>query len=420
MASRRLRLQRPFAITGGVTMSTHSDTAPLERRETGAHDTSTRKLPGQTMEFFRGISRRINRLFLITVILPTLIASAYYGLIASNVYISESRFIIYNPQMTPGATSGISSLLAGAGLSGNSYGVYAVQDYLLSRNALASLQTSLDVKAMYSSPQIDWFNRFGGPLYLRKTFENLYLYYKTMVSDGVDATSNISTIKVQAYTPGDAERMNAQLLKLAQHLVDQINARADENSVRFYQAEVNKNEAKVEDSAVAMATYRNLHGVFNPAPQSALQLQLVSKLQDQLIQEESRLAQMLLHTSDNPQIPALRKAIESTRAEIARQTAKVAGASNSLASKSVAYEKLALSMNFAEKELAASIAELEQARIRAQKQQLFIETVVTPNLPDEALEPKRMRGILAVFVLGLFLWGIFSVIIAGVKEHHDR
>ena len=420
MTSPRLRLQRLFTITGGVKMSTHSDAAPLERRETDTHDTPTRKLPGQAMEFFRGISRRVNRLFLITVILPTLLASAYYGLIASNVYISESRFIIYNPQMAPGATSGISSLLAGAGLSGNSYGVYAVQDYLLSRNALASLQKSLDVKAMYSSPRIDWFNRFGGPLYLRKTFEDLYLYYKAMVSDGVDATSNISTIKVRAYTPSDAERINAHLLKLAQRLVDQINARADENSVRFYQAEVNKNEAKVQDAAVAMAAYRNLHGVFNPAPQSALQLQLVSKLQDQLIQEETRLAQMLLRTRNNPQIPALRKAIESTRKEIARQTAAVAGSTNSLASKSVAYEKLSLGMNFAEKELAASIAALEQARIRAQKQQLFIETVVTPNLPDEALEPKRLRGVLAVLVLGLFLWGIFSVIIAGVKEHHDR
>ena len=57
---------------------------------------------------------------------------------------------------------------------------------------------------------------------------------------------------------------------------------------------------------------------------------------------------------------------------------------------------------------------------RAQKQQLYIETLVAPNVPDQALEPKRVRGILAVFVLGMFLWGIFSVIIAGVKEHHDR
>ena len=420
LAPRRLRWQRLFAITSRVKTSTHADAAALERREADQADTSTQQSPGRMMEFFRAISRKVNRLFLITVILPTLLASAYYGLIASNVYISESRFIIYNPQTSPAAASGISSLLAGAGLSGNSYGVYAVQDYLLSRNALAALQKSLDVKAMFSSPKIDWFNRFGGPLYLRKTFEDLYLYYKTMVSDGVDATSNISTIKVRAYTPGDAERIDAQLLQLAQHLVDQINARADENSVRFYQAEVNKNEAHVQDAAVAMAAYRNRHGVFNPAPQSALQLQLVAKLQDQLIQEEARLGQMLLQTRDNPQIPALRKAIDSTRQEIARQTAKVAGSTNSLASKSVAYEKLSLRMSFAEKELAASIAELEQARIRAQKQQLFIETVVTPNRPDEALEPKRMRGVLAVLVLGLFLWGIFSVIIAGVKEHHDR
>jgi capsular polysaccharide transport system permease protein len=132
------------------------------------------------------------------------------------------------------------------------------------------------------------------------------------------------------------------------------------------------------------------------------------------------LAQMLLGAPNNPQIPFLKKAIDSTRDQIAQQTADVAGNHNSLSSQSVAYESLSLSQDFAEKELSASIDALEQARIRAQKQQLYIETVVAPNLPDQALEPKRLRGILAVFVLGLFLWGIFSVIISGVKEHHDR
>jgi capsular polysaccharide transport system permease protein len=371
------------------------------------------------IDFFRTIGRRVNRLFLVTVLIPTTLATLYYGLIASNVYISESRFIIYNPQ-TPTATSGLSTLLAGTGLSGNSYGVYAVQDYLLSRNALSSLQTSLDIEGMYTTPAIDWFDRFGGLLYLRKTAEDLYLYYKTKVSDGVDATSNISTLEVRAYTPRDAERINAELLQLAQRLVDRINARADADAVTFYETEVKQNEASVQNAAADLAEYRNQHEVFNPAPESALQLQLVSKLQDQLIQQQSRLAQMVLSTSGNPQIPMLRKAIQSTRNEITRQSAKVAGAPDSLASKSVAYGKLTLAQNFAETELAASITALEQARIRAQKQQLFIETVVTPNLPDEALEPKRLRGILAVFVAGLFLWGIFSVIVAGVKEHHDR
>ena len=128
----------------------------------------------------------------------------------------------------------------------------------------------------------------------------------------------------------------------------------------------------------------------------------------------------MLDTPRNPQIPLVKKSITEIRAEIERQSANVAGSPNSLASKSVPYERLMLDQTFAEKKLAAAISALEQARIQAQKQQLFIETVVTPNLPDDALEPKRARGVLATIVVGLLLWGVFSVIFSGIREHHDR
>ncbi len=342
------------------------------------------------------------------------------ALIASNVYISQSKFIVYNPQSPSTSSVGLTSLLSGTGLSSDTYGVDAVHDYLLSRSALQQLQKAINIEQMYSTPNIDYINRFGGLIYFRKTFENFYKYYGNVVGDDVDVTSNISTITVGAYTASDAQLINQNLLALAQQLVDRINAQADDDTVRFYVKEVADDEAQVKSAGVAMADFRNRHGIFDPAPQSALQLQLVEQLQDQLIQQQSRLAQVLLGTPNNPQIPSLKKAIESTREDIAQQTADVAGNRNSLASQSVAYEDLSLSQDFTQKELAAAIDALEQARIRAQKQQLYIETVVAPNLPDQALEPKRMRGILAVFVLGMFLWGIFSVIIAGVKEHHDR
>lgn len=372
------------------------------------------------LDFATSLTKKANKLFLLVVVLPTVLATLYYGLIASNVYISQSKFIVYNPQSPSTGSIGLSSLLSGEGLSSDTYGVDAVHDYLLSRSALEKMQSAINIEQLYSAPDIDGINRFGGVVYFRKSFENFYKYYGDIVGDDVDPTSNISTITVRAYTAADARLINQNLLNLAQQLVDQINAQADEDTVRFYVGQVADDEARVRATGVALADFRNQHGVFNPAPQSALQLQLVEQLEDQLIQQQSRLAQVLLGTPDNPQIPGLKKAIESTRAEIAQQTADVAGNQNSLASQSVAYEDITLSQDFAQKELAAAIDALEQARIRAQKQQLYIETLVTPNLPDEALEPKRARGIIAVLVLGLFLWGIFSVIIAGVKEHHDR
>ncbi|MEI7825099.1 MAG: hypothetical protein WCI01_07355, partial [Chlorobiaceae bacterium] len=62
---------------------------------------------------------------------------------------------------------------------------------------------------------------------------------------------------------------------------------------------------------------------------------------------------------------------------------------------------------------------LEQARNEAQRQQLYLERIVQPNTPDIAIEPQRLKAILTIFVVGLLVWGILSLLVAGVREHHD-
>lgn len=364
--------------------------------------------------------KRINKLFLLFVVLPTLVSSLYFGLIASDVYISQSKFVIYNPQ-NPASGSGLGGLLQGVGIGNNSaYAASAVHDYLLSRDALQELQTVLNYQHMVSANSIDPFNRFGGWIWFDTSFEQLYKYYTRMVGDDVNTTNNISTLTVNAYTAKDAQSINRELLRLAQDMVNRMNAKANEDAVRFYKKEVTAAEQKLITTAQALARYRNQSGVFSPEPQANLQAQLVSSLQDQLIKAQIQLAQMETNTPSNPQIPVLKKTIDELREQIQKQIREVVGGKESIASKSVEYEKLSLDKTFAEKELAAAIAALEQARIQAQKQQLFIETIVQPNLPDEALEPKRFRNVLATFVVGLLLWGVFSVIFAGIREHHDR
>lgn len=368
----------------------------------------------------KAIVHAFNRLFWATVIIPTTLASIYFGVVASDIYISQSKFVIYDPQSPSPTAGGLGSLLAGAGFSNDTYGVYAAQNYLQSRDALAQLQRSLNVEAMYSGRNVDWINRFGGLLYFRTTFEELYKYYGHMVGIDVDPTSNITTLTVDAYTPSDARKINAELLAQAQALVDRLNVRAYAEGVKFYANEVSKDEARVQEAAIELARFRNAHRLFSPAPQSTMQLQLITKLKDHLLEQESALAQMLANAPRNPQLPLTKRAIAATKAQIAAEQARVAGAPNSLASESVEYGRLALNQTFAEKRLAAAITALEEARIQAQKQQLFIETVVAPNTPDQALRPQRFRGVLATLIVGLMVWGVLSVVVGGIKEHHDR
>jgi capsular polysaccharide transport system permease protein len=81
-------------------------------------------------------------------------------------------------------------------------------------------------------------------------------------------------------------------------------------------------------------------------------------------------------------------------------------------------QSLALERDFADKQLATALASLEQARTEALRKQLYIERVVQASLPDKAMEPRRIRGIFTTLILGLLAWGVLSLMISGIKEHH--
>ena len=104
---------------------------------------------------------------------------------------------------------------------------------------------------------------------------------------------------------------------------------------------------------------------------------------------------------------------------IAAETAKVAGGGASLTSKSGAFERLSIEKTFAEKQLAGSLAALESAKSEALRKQLYLERLVQPNLPDKSVEPRRVRSVFMILLLGLVAWGVISLLVASIREHTD-
>ena len=360
--------------------------------------------------------KKLNGLFLLSVALPTLLAAVYFGLITSDVYISESRFVVRSPkQQTP---TGLGALLQGAGFSRSEDDTHSVHDFILSRDALQKLNDKLKLDKAFSDPQIDLFSRFAS-FGVDESFEGLHKYYLKRVAIDTDTTSAISVLKVKAYNAEDAYRINTMLLEMSEGLINQLNERGRQDMIRFAASEVDTAEKKAKAASLALSGYRNEKAVFDPERQSAIQLQLVSKIQDELIATKTQLDQVRTFTPDNPQIPSLQKRASTLQAEIDSQMAKVAGGSTSLTNKAAQYERLALDRTFAEKQLGAALASLEQARNDAQRKQLYLERIVQPNKPDVAVEPRRLRAILATFLLGIISWGVLTILLAGVKEHKD-
>jgi len=359
---------------------------------------------------------RFNWIFFLTVVLPTTIAILYYGLIASDVYISESRFVVRSPQRQ--VQTGLSALLQGSGFSRSQDDTYSVHDFVLSRDALTELDHDLGVIKLYASHDADFINRFPG-LDWDDSFEAFHRYYRKQVSIDYDTASSITTLRVRAFTADASKKINDLLLKMGERLVNNLNDRSRQDLIKTAELEVQTAEEKIKNAAAALAGYRNTQTVFDPDRQSALQLQGVAKLQEELLNTQAQLDQVRRVSPNNPQVASLVSRVENLRGAIANETAKVAGSSGSLTSKSAAYERLALDKLFAEKQLAAAATSLESARSEALRKQLYLERLVQPNLPDKAVEPRRIRSVFMVLALGLVAWGVLSLLVASIKEHTD-
>jgi len=118
-------------------------------------------------------------------------------------------------------------------------------------------------------------------------------------------------------------------------------------------------------------------------------------------------------------LAAIDNRIGAFERQIEAERAKLAGASDSLASKLGNYEELVAQRELASEELAQSTASLITAEQEARRQKLYLERIVNPSQPEKATEPRRWRAILTVFVSLLLAYAVGWLIWTGVREHRQ-
>lgn len=357
-----------------------------------------------------------HRWLLLFVGVPTLLATLYYGFIASPVYVSQSSFVIKSEGQKSIPTLSLANLVQTSGLSLGQEQTREVLQYIRSRDALKDLQRQINVHAIYSDRGADFLSRFPQPL-RAGSFENLYHYYISMVGADTDPESGIAVLQVQAFTPQDAYALNQNLLVLSEALVNRLNQRAEGHSVAEAEDRVTQAEDRVRNASVALGAFRNQQDLIDPTKQAAGVLDISNRLVAEEAGLKSQLDMMLRLTPRNPVIPALRNRIAAVGRAIAAQNGRAVGTPTGIASKLGAYEKLQLEEGFATQMLTAANAALESARTDAQKQQFYLERVVEPNKPDDSTLPHRLKGMLIIFGSSICLYFIGWMLVIGILEH---
>jgi len=359
-------------------------------------------------------TRRILNIAL--ALLPTLLSILYFGLIASNRYVSVAKFVIKTTTQNAG-TIQFGSLLQMTGLGQSDDNTYTVVAYLTSRDAVRQLMQKIPLRKIYDRPGADFIARYPSIFYGRSN-EEFYRYFQWMLDVIHDGNTGITTLRVQAFDPKDAKLITDTLLQLSEAMVNKLNARIHGDAVHVAQHEVKREQEKLIQAQLAITAFRNRELMMNPAGNSLVVSKVMAKLAGEEAEVEAEIREMQASSPLNPQLPSLHRKVAAIQAQIDQERSKIAGSSGpGLADELEKYQDLVINREFAKKALTTVTAALLSAKSQARRQQLYLERIVDPNLPDYSTEPARLRTIATVFAFNILFLLVASTIITGVREH---
>lgn len=351
---------------------------------------------------------------LLCIGLPTALALLYFALLAADQYESEAKFIVRSPSHMQ--AGGLAGLLQTTGISRAQDDVFAVHDFIMSRDAVTAAQKKIDLRGMFGRNEGDIFAVYPNPLFSR-TSEDFFRYYKTRVGVDYDSTTGVTTLSVRAFRSEDAKVIADVLLSESETLINRLNQRAHENAVHDAEISVKLAEDRVSQTQQNTLNYRNRETLLDPGKASGAIVERVAKMQTELATARIRVAELDRTSPGSPTLPSLQTHISALQQQVEQEQAKLTGAGGSLAPKISEYEQLILQQEFAAKELAAAMGSLETAREEARRQQIYLERIVEPGAPDKAEFPKRIRSVLIVFITCFLGYSTVKLLLAGIREH---
>lgn len=354
---------------------------------------------------------------LLLVLLPVCLVAGYFWLLAADRYESEARFVLRTPGRALAGAS-VSTMLQSAGVARTNDDGYVVNDYLESRDAMKWVEQHAGLKAAYAAAKSDPIWRFPNP-FVSDTQERLYQHYRRMMSASFDSASGMSVLKVEAFTPADAQRLTTSLLEAAEALVNRLNERARRDAIALADREVEHMRQRALASQYALTAFREREQLIDPSQATLAVLETIARLSIEATQASVQINELAQSSPKSPQISALRTRRVALETQIATERQRLAGDSQAIAPRIAEYERLMLEREFAEKALMAAMTAVEMARVEAMRQHVFLERVAAPGRPDYPAYPWKVVWCLATLAAAYMAWRMWRILKADTLRHSE-
>lgn len=347
-------------------------------------------------------------------VLPVVLAAVYFGLVASDRYVSETRFIVRSVERP--AAQGAAAYLQSVGITRSNDEAFAMQDFVHSRDLMALLMRRFDLRAIWGREDADALSRYG-PLWGRDSDEALFRHFQKRVTVQKNLETGITSVMVDTYDPATSRAMARFILAAGEERINQLNQRAERDMLGAVEQTDAAAAARLAQISRDLTAYRQRAGEVDPQAQAQASVERSSALEQQLARLEAALQAMGAQAGANPGRRALERQIAAVRAQVDAQRASLTGGPGNLAEKVDELQRLQVQLDIAARGFRDTRQQLAEARGRADRQRVYLEQIATPNLPDEPLEPRRMRYFLTVALASLWAFLIFYLLVSGSREH---
>lgn len=355
-------------------------------------------------------------LFIGMVIVPSVLATLYFGLWASDRYVSNTLMTVRTSDSP--IASAFSGLLGTLGSQTGLVDGYVVEEYIQSHEIAAKLQNLVDLRSIYSAEEGDYWSRLDPDV----SFEDFFAYYLSRIDVYFDSEANVVHLDVQAYRPEDAQRIAEAIVKLSDDMVNRISEQSRADAVKFAAEEVTLAENRLRENRLTLYRFREEHGELDPVRSAEAIGGIVSKLEEELARYKTELASLRSYMrEDSAQIAGVKARIgaieQQLKAERGRLTSSPDDPATTYSDLLADYERLLIEEEFARSAYTSAVSALEVARADAARKQAYLVAFVEPSLPDAASKPDRLLIVVSVLACGLLAYGLLMLIGAAIKEH---
>jgi capsular polysaccharide transport system permease protein len=346
-------------------------------------------------------------------ILPLGLFSYYQLRIATDRYHSDSAIsITQDSNSAPTLDLSIIGLPAVA----DDRDALTLVTFINSLDMLQDLESTMQLRAHYSDPKIDWMSRLPA----EASLEDFHKYMLGYIVAEYDITTHLVNIHIQSFTREYAQKLLMTILDRSQVFVDRLNSRITVEQTKFFETQLKQSEDRVREAKSQLLAFQREHGLLTTDSEALMINNTIAQLTATLIGKQGELEVKRRDLNDNsPAVQILKAEIETLTKQIAAEKDKLSVRSDGSAVSELAsqFAEIQFNLEFVSTIYKSNLGQLERARMEAIQRLKYLIVVTNPTIADASLYPNRAYNIGTALLILLAVFFVLSLLTAIVREH---